>query len=236
MVLDGFPKPSRPVIQVIDDWNICRKLGLLVEVQVGRGRLMICSIDLVSDLAERPAARALRRSLLEYAGGRSFRPSVRVSVEQVRALFRRPGSVARLGARVVVADSEQPGFAAAQVLDEDPRTLWHTAWGSGAKAWPHEIVLELTRPAPVHGLRLLPRQDGNANGTIREVAVHASRDGTDWGEPLAVETLPAGGVEATVRFKTPVTARFLKLVARSGFDGQPFASLAEIDFLLEPAP
>lgn len=231
MLLDGFPAASRPLVQVIDDWNTCRKLGLVAEARVGRGRLLLCSIDLASDLPHRPTARALRRSLLAYAAGRRFKPRDIVAVDTVKALFREPTTSARLGARVVSADSEQPGYEAALVLDGDPSTFWHTAWGRAATAWPHEIVIELARPEPLRGLRLLPRQDGNANGWIRGMALLTSPDGKTWGPPVCEPSLTGGGRETEVQFPSPVTARFLKFVARSGFDTQPFASLAELEFL-----
>ena len=91
MVLDGLPAALRPIVQPIDDWNLCRRLGLVLEARVGRGRLLLASIDLSSDLATRPAARQLRRSLLDYASGPSFEPAAALSVEQVRSLLEPSG-------------------------------------------------------------------------------------------------------------------------------------------------
>ncbi len=48
MILDDFPPDLRPIVQVIDDWNTNRKLGLIFEAKVGRGKLLVCSIDLRS--------------------------------------------------------------------------------------------------------------------------------------------------------------------------------------------
>jgi hypothetical protein len=46
MIMDQLPPRLRPNVQVIDDWVTARRLGLLFEARVGRGKLMVCSIDL----------------------------------------------------------------------------------------------------------------------------------------------------------------------------------------------
>jgi hypothetical protein len=89
MILDALPRELRPTVQVVDDWFTSRKLGLVFEARVGRGRLLVSSIDLDGDLAGNPVARQMRRSLLRYAAGDRFRPAVEVPVEAVRSLYAR---------------------------------------------------------------------------------------------------------------------------------------------------
>ncbi len=100
VVLDHLPRGLRPIVQVIDDWNSCRKLGLVFEARVGLGRLLVCSLDLESDLARRPAARQLRASLLGYVASDRFQPEVALDAAQVHALAGlttppEPGAVGR---------------------------------------------------------------------------------------------------------------------------------------------
>jgi hypothetical protein len=64
-ILTAF-RSMKPIVQVVDDWNSARKLGLVFEARVGRGRLLVCAIDLETDLAKRPAARQFKESLLHY--------------------------------------------------------------------------------------------------------------------------------------------------------------------------
>jgi beta-galactosidase len=59
--------------------------------------------------------------------------------------------------------------------------------------------------------------------------VYASSDGKEWGEPVAKGEFAPGRELKRVAFPHPVAAKFLKLVALSGFDDQPFASIAEFD-------
>jgi hypothetical protein len=84
--LDGLP--VQPIVQVIDDWNTNRKLGLIFECRVGHGKLLVCSADLSNDLDTRPAARQLRESLLSYMAGPKFEPAVSVRVGQLPDLLK----------------------------------------------------------------------------------------------------------------------------------------------------
>jgi hypothetical protein len=72
---------------VIDDWFLARKLGLVIEARVGRGRILICGSDLQTRLDERPAARQFRRSLLAYAASEQFDPPVKLTSAAILGLF-----------------------------------------------------------------------------------------------------------------------------------------------------
>jgi hypothetical protein len=86
MVLDGMPPGLRPIVQVVPDWFHPQRLGLVFEAKVGNGRLLVTSIDLASDLADRPAARQMRHSLLRYAASEAFAPTHAVTPARVRGL------------------------------------------------------------------------------------------------------------------------------------------------------
>ena len=87
MILDGLPSEVSPIVQVIDDWVTNRKLGLVIEGRVGRGKLLVCSIDLESDLDSNLVARQMRASLVRYMGTERFKPAIMLSEEQVRGLM-----------------------------------------------------------------------------------------------------------------------------------------------------
>jgi beta-galactosidase len=77
-----------PIIQPIDDWNNARKLGLLFEAQVEKGKMMFCAIDIQNDLETRPVARQLRYSLLSYMSSEIFNPQIRLSEDELLGLVR----------------------------------------------------------------------------------------------------------------------------------------------------
>ena len=89
VILNGFPTALRPLIQPIDTWFENRRLSLAFEARVGKGKLMVCSIDLETDIAKRPPARQLKYSLLNYMNSNQFKPTQDVSVEQLKSLFQR---------------------------------------------------------------------------------------------------------------------------------------------------
>jgi hypothetical protein len=93
MILDALPRGLRPTVQVIDDWFTNRRLGLVFEARVGKGRLLVASIDLERDLETSPVARQLRHSLLRYAASDRFAPQVEVTAEAVRGLVVAPSGV-----------------------------------------------------------------------------------------------------------------------------------------------
>jgi hypothetical protein len=227
-ILTGTPADFRPVVYAIDDWFTSRKLGLVIEMQVGRGRLLACAMDLQNDLEQRPVARQLRRSLLDYMAGPRFKPAHRWTVEQVRSLMQPPSLMQKLGARVAQVSSEHPDHPAAHIVDGDPRTIWHTPWGDQAPTFPHGVVIEFKQPATLSGVTLTPRQDNNKNGWIRDYAVYVSHDGKNWGLPVLRGSLSADASPKELRFPQAVQGRYLKLEALSGFNQQPFASLAEL--------
>lgn len=237
MVLDQFdcqtpwPKTSRPLVQLIDDWNQNRKLAVVAEASVGKGKIIVCSIDLETDLENRVVARQFRHALLSYMNSDSFEPRDRVSIQSIKRLYREPSPLQKRGA-TIVGDSSQPGYGAELAIDGDIHTFWHTQWGP-IEELPHHLILDLIRPTKLDGMTYLPRQD-LANGRIAKYQVYVSDDGKNWNEPVATGEWPRGTKRQTVYFDFDVSARFVKFVALQEVSGKPFASVAEIDVLTEP--
>lgn len=90
MHLEDFPAGFEPLVQPIDTWFMNRKLGLIIEAQVGKGKIIISSADLFSDTAHRVAARQLLYSLQQYMASADFKPKGRVELPVLRALFTTP--------------------------------------------------------------------------------------------------------------------------------------------------
>jgi hypothetical protein len=87
MILDDLPADLHPTVQIIDDWVTNHRLALAFEARVGRGKLMVCSIDLKNELSGDPVRRQFRSSLLNYMESKEFRPKVELKAEQVRSLI-----------------------------------------------------------------------------------------------------------------------------------------------------
>jgi hypothetical protein len=89
MILDGLPQELQPTVQVVDDWFRNRKLALIFEARIGRGRLLVTSIDLAGPDLD-PVRRQLRTSLLRYAASPAFNPATSLNAEQVSGLITPP--------------------------------------------------------------------------------------------------------------------------------------------------
>ncbi|MCX4793146.1 beta-galactosidase [Streptomyces sp. NBC_01242] len=134
--------------------------------------------------------------------------------------------------KMSVADADSQETAgenapAANVLDGDPGTFWHTQWSGTTAPMPHEIQLNLGGDNTVSCLYYLPRQDG-ANGRIAKYEVYTSKDGTAWGDPVATGTWTNTSTEQKACF-TPVGAHYIRLRALSEVNGNPFTTAAEIN-------
>jgi hypothetical protein len=81
-------KDFKPIVRIIDDWFTARSLGMIVEMKVGRGKVLMCSADLLSEAETRPEARQLLNSLLSYMKGSQFNPTQEVSIDTIRGLFK----------------------------------------------------------------------------------------------------------------------------------------------------
>jgi hypothetical protein len=91
MHLEDFPPAFRPLVQPIDTWFLNRRLGLLFEARVGKGRLLVSSADLGPNIpADRPASRQLYYSLLRYMASPQFRPKTTIAASTIEALFTTP--------------------------------------------------------------------------------------------------------------------------------------------------
>jgi hypothetical protein len=89
MILDGLPGELFPLIQLIDDYHQNRKLGVLFEGKVSNGKLLVCSMDISSDLEKRHVARQFRNSLISYMLSDNFNPRHKIEPGQVLSLFQR---------------------------------------------------------------------------------------------------------------------------------------------------
>jgi len=140
-----------------------------------------------------------------------------VKLEEVSEVSGRPwGSAAELNVLdtngntigrkgwVASADSAEttssPAYPAANAIDGNPATLWHTRFVGASPPPPHWLVVDMGTSHPVGGFRYLPRQDGSSNGRIARYKFYVSANGVSWGRPLAQGTFAKDKSEKTVTF------------------------------------
>ncbi len=113
---------------------------------------------------------------------------------------------------------------ASNLVDGDPATYWHSRWSSEPGSYPHFVSIDMTGPQSIQGFRVTQR-DGQRK--IKDLEIQVSNDMVNW------ETVFDGSLQDSASpqdLELPVTknARYFKLIAKSAYDGQDFAALAEV--------
>lgn len=89
MHLEDFPKSFKPLVRNIDTWFMNRRLATIFEARAGEGRIIVSSADLLSDHQNRPVARQLFESILEYMESDAFQPVDKIGVRTLMDLSRK---------------------------------------------------------------------------------------------------------------------------------------------------
>lgn len=223
--LDRLPRGLQPIVQAIDDWNRNWKLGALFECRVGQGRLMVSSFDLTTNPQDRPVARQLLRSVLDYMASERFEPKTEVSATEFPTVLFDTRIMRKLDAR-----AEGEGNPAG-AIDGDPNTAW-LAGGNGRNAerrkHPHQFTVRFPQPVAMNGVVLMSRQnDRDHLGDVREYKIESSEDGRQWTEVSRGE-LPSSWNPQRILFGRTISATQLCFTALSGFGGDNSAALAEL--------
>lgn len=87
MNINLFPSEIQPIVQPIDTWFINRKLSMLFEAKVGKGKLIVTSCDLESNIENRPVAKQLYSSIMQYMNSKDFNPLISIKAEIIKELF-----------------------------------------------------------------------------------------------------------------------------------------------------
>ena len=90
MNLEDFPVDFRPLVQPIDTWFMNRRLALVFEAQVGKGKIIVSSADVGPDVLNKPAAKQLFVSLQHYMNSDQFNPKNSLSFEVIQDIFVSP--------------------------------------------------------------------------------------------------------------------------------------------------
>ena len=87
MNLMELPKYYQSPIQPIDTWHVSRKLGMLIEARVMKGKLLMTTMDITTDLEHRLVARQMRAAIFDYMQSADFQPSLVLDVQTIRDFY-----------------------------------------------------------------------------------------------------------------------------------------------------
>lgn len=138
-----------------------------------------------------------------------------------------PGEVT---ARLVraVANSNHPGFEAANAIDGNPSTMWHAEWMPLAPL-PQALTVEMAKEQLIRAIRFLPRAGASSNANTK-VRVLVSCDGKEY-QQVVQEELAPDDTEKELKFPAPVKARFVKLEVLATVRGA--ACLSELNVMVD---
>ena len=83
MNLGQLPKDYQSPIQPIDTWHLSRKLGMLIEARVGKGKLLMTTMDITHNLENRLVARQMRNAIIQYMQSSDFKPALAISIDEI---------------------------------------------------------------------------------------------------------------------------------------------------------
>lgn len=86
LILDKTPKDYKPLVQVIDNIERNHKLGLLFEVQVGEGKLLVSTCDLKA-ISDKPEGKQFHQAITDYMASTDFAPVTKFTEEEIKILF-----------------------------------------------------------------------------------------------------------------------------------------------------
>ena len=91
MNLMELPADYQPPIQPIDTWHVSRKLGMLIEANVLKGKLLMTTMDISSRLDQRVVARQMRHAIFDYMQSDDFQPTLTLEPKVITDFFTKDG-------------------------------------------------------------------------------------------------------------------------------------------------
>ncbi|SMP46330.1 Beta-galactosidase/beta-glucuronidase [Neorhodopirellula lusitana] len=233
MPLDQMSTDIKPLIQVVPNWFIPKKLALAWEANVGEGRVLVTSVDLSSDMTNRPAAKQFLTSLKRYITSTDFNPAQSVTESQLNSLVRKL-SQTQLAIQSTQASSKQRGYESSKAFDGNLATMWHTQW-SPLSAGPHWLQINMHHLINLNGMIVTPRQD-QPRTRLRGYEISTLDQAGNW-QTVASGEFDSSATPKTVRFLSTVQTSALRLQARpietDGKNRPPqMVSIAELELLL----
>jgi len=120
-------------------------------------------------------------------------------------------------------ETDKENGAAANVLDGDKSTIWHTNYSGDKGVAPHHITIDMGKDTEIGGMLYTPRNDHSTNGMARSCILQTSTDGENWATVAGTSWLPYW----SAIYFAPHTARYFRFYILNS----EYGSAAEFDML-----
>ena len=174
-----WSKDFIPTVQVIDGWKTNRKLGVLAEARLGKGKVVITSMNLTDNLDSRISARQFRISLARYMNSSDFAPKCVISPEHIYNLLKSNDKGYKQSViRKISVSNVEPTSYINDISDGSLKTVWKG--NIKDKKMPASVTFELKKKERVGNVivRLL-----KSNKEL-SYNVYLSLDANSWGIPI----------------------------------------------------
>lgn len=114
---------------------------------------------------------------------------------------------------------------AADVLDGNLETYWHSCWSECAATPPHHVTIDMGQENEVDGVRFVQRQ--TLSRAVKSIEIEISSDNSNWTSMGSFE-LGNSASNQDLDFASPQTFRYLKFISTASHDETDNAAMAEI--------
>ncbi|TDE28461.1 discoidin domain-containing protein [Flavobacterium ranwuense] len=145
--------------------------------------------------------------------------------------FTTRNEIAKTGWSVVSFSSQEtsgeatPNGLAANLIDGNAATYWHSQWTGTGAIYPHQFVIDMGSSKTANGLSITQRS--GLQRAIKNAELFTSTDGINFTSAGPYTFANSNGPQY-FDFTAPKTFRYFKIVGSTAWDGLQFASLAEI--------
>lgn len=113
---------------------------------------------------------------------------------------------------------------AINLIDGSGSTYWHSRWSANATVYPHEVVVDMGAVKSVRGFSVTQRS--GLSRSVKDLELLTSTDGVNFVSVSSYVLANSNGPQY-FDFSSAKSFRYFKIIARSAWDGQQFAALAE---------
>lgn len=125
----------------------------------------------------------------------------------------------------MVIDFSDEQYGSAKIIDNDPKTFWHSKWEPDAPL-PHHLTVDMQEEKSLNKVSITRCLDNN---DLKKTRIDVSLDNVHWteiGELEFSKTISSSSVDLIL--KASVKARYIKIVVTES-NRPPYASIAEIN-------
>lgn len=131
IILTGLlPEGQKPIVTMIPSYKRPELLGLIWEANISNGKMLVASMDIPGQL-DKPEVRQMYSALLAYIGSPQFKPTAKLSLDQLKNLIRDENT------KSTVASSDDPsiqytGSWQMDIREKDKKELGRSSTEIGA--------------------------------------------------------------------------------------------------------